>query len=77
VNGGAAPAEVKLDFAGAKSSASKAAVITLTGGLKDENSFAEPEKISPVESKIKINSPQFNYTFPANSLTVLRIKTSN
>lgn len=77
VNGGAAPAEVKLDFAGVKGAASKATVFTLTGGLKAENSFAEPRKISPVESKIKINSPQFTYTFPADSLTVLRLKLTN
>jgi alpha-L-arabinofuranosidase len=78
VNGAAAPAEVKLDLAGARKVAAKAVAFTLAGGSsQDENSFAEPRKVSPQESKIKISSPQLSYTFPANSLTVLRLKITN
>ena len=77
VNGAEAPAEVKVDLAGARKVAAKAVAFTLAGGSQqDENSFAEPRKVSPQESKIKISSPQFSYTFPANSLTVLRLKIS-
>jgi hypothetical protein len=34
-----------------------------------------PEKLSPVTSKFDNAGVNFNYTFPASSLSVLRIKT--
>jgi alpha-N-arabinofuranosidase len=78
VNGGSSPADVKLDLVGAKPVASEVAVFTLTSGnVQDENSFTEPKKVFPKESKLNISAPQFNYTFPANSLTVLRLKLTN
>jgi len=78
VNGGGTPAAVHLDLAGAKSFASDAMVFTLAAGkVTDENSFASPRSIFPQESKLKITSPLFNYTFPAYSLTVLRITLKN
>jgi alpha-L-arabinofuranosidase len=78
VNGGKTLAEVTLDFSGAKGMASEASVFTLTSGSgKDENSFTEPQKVFPKETKLKINAPQFSYRFPANSLTVLRLKITN
>jgi alpha-N-arabinofuranosidase len=78
VNGGKSAMSAKVNLAGIKSVVSLATVFTLaSAGQRDENSFAEPKKISPKETQLKIKSPQFEYTFPANSLTVLRIKTSN
>jgi alpha-L-arabinofuranosidase len=78
VNGDGAPAETKLDFIGAKAAAPEATIFTLTSAsVQDENSFAKPQKVSPQESKLTITSPQFSYTFPANSLTVLRLKLTN
>ncbi len=78
VNGDGSPVEAKLDFAGAQTAASEASVVTLAGtDGKDENSFTDPQKISPQESKLTVSSPQFSYTFPANSLTVLRLKLTN
>jgi alpha-L-arabinofuranosidase len=74
VNGGKLPVEVNLDFAGAKKVASQATVFTLTGGLKDENNFENPQKVFPQQSKLNISAPQFSHTFPADSLTVLRLK---
>jgi hypothetical protein len=35
------------------------------------NSFGEPERIAPVESKFKADGPKFEYRFPALSVTVL------
>ena len=35
------------------------------------NSFADPERIALVESKFKAAGPEFNYRFPALSLTLL------
>jgi len=78
VNGDGSPAEVKLDFAGAPAAASSATVFTLAGpDGKGENSFAAPQNIAPQESPLAVPSPQFSYTFPANSLTVLRLKLAN
>jgi len=78
VNGANAPAEVKLDFTGAQKIAPSAAVFTLAGGSgSDENTFADPKQVVPQESKLEITAPQFSHAFPANSLTVMRLKTTN
>ena len=42
--------------------------------LNAVNSMDEPGTISPVESKFENAAADFTYTFPARSLTVLRIK---
>ncbi len=49
--------------------------IMLAGDLDGVNSMAEPEKISPVEWTIKNAATDFLYTFPAHSLTLLRLGT--
>jgi alpha-L-arabinofuranosidase len=69
VNGDNAPAEMKLNLSG------NAKLIVLTSADRAaENSFAEPEKVSPKESAVKLvgDTP---LTLPANSLTVLRVAT--
>jgi alpha-N-arabinofuranosidase len=78
VNGGNASVTVKLDLAGVKRTSPSAKAFTLTNSSQQaENSFAEPRKIFPQETKIKISAPQFDYSFAANSLTVLRLKIKN
>lgn len=58
----------------AKNINSSAKVITLTSDSRlDENSFDNPTKIVPVESTAEV-ADSFSYTFPAYSLTFLRIK---
>jgi alpha-N-arabinofuranosidase len=75
VNGGGTPANLRLDFAGADRIGSHASVFTLTSGsLLDENSFAQPRKVAPQEAKWRVPGPQFIYPFPANSLTVMRLR---
>lgn len=67
VNGDDAPAQVMLNLSGS------AKIIVLTGNNRtDENSFAEPQKVFPKESTIKLSTDK-PVTLPANSLTVLRI----
>ena len=39
------------------------------------NNFDDPERIVPVESKLKVSSGRFDYRFPPLSLTVLKWKT--
>jgi alpha-N-arabinofuranosidase len=77
VNGANSPAEIKLDFNGAKKIASTATLFTLSGNLQDENSFTQPEKIAPKETSMTISAPPSVCTFPANSLTVMRLKITN
>ena len=52
-------------------------VITLkASSLKDENDKQHPTRISPVESTFSSFAEEFDYEFPANSLTIFRIKAS-
>lgn len=52
-------------------------VITLKANkLTDENDKANPTRISPVEASYNGFAEEFEYEFPANSLTIFRIKTS-
>ena len=74
VNAGSYAAKVKLEFAGAKKIAAPIAVSTLAGMPGDENSFSDPVQIVPQKTALKRSSPRFDYSFPANSLTVLRLK---
>jgi alpha-L-arabinofuranosidase len=49
-------------------------VVTLKAdSLKEENSFEEPFKISPVTTKYDAFSNEFDYEFEPCSLTILRI----
>ena len=74
VNGNNAPANVEMEFSGAKSLGPRAKISTLTSGSGlDENSFAAPTKIAPQESHLPVAAAKFSYAFPANSLTVLRL----
>ncbi|MBK7709682.1 MAG: hypothetical protein IPJ37_00955 [Bacteroidales bacterium] len=45
---------------------------TLTGILEAENSLANPTSIVPSEGTFKAGN-SFNYTFPANSISILRV----
>jgi alpha-L-arabinofuranosidase len=45
---------------------------TLMGALGDENSLANPTKIIPVAGRFTAGT-SFKYSFPAYSVTVLRI----
>lgn len=49
-------------------------VLTSASG-DDENSLEEPFKVAPKPIIIRNAAPSFRHTFPANSLTILRLKT--
>jgi alpha-N-arabinofuranosidase len=69
----AVPMEVELSGAGKVSG--EARVLVLAGdSLSDVNSFTEPRKLSPKASSLKVGTAKFAYSFPARSLTVLRLK---
>ncbi|MEN9907809.1 MAG: hypothetical protein RLZZ540_950 [Bacteroidota bacterium] len=65
---------VEVDLNGDKL-ASKGTLVTLvSANLDDENSFANPKKISPTEKKFKLNGKKAQLTLPAYSVTVLKVK---
>ena len=74
VNANAGPLETQVDLSGAKNlgSTATATVLTSESGT-DENSLAEPVKVSPKTETLKIGGNKFTRTFPGNSFTVLRI----
>jgi alpha-L-arabinofuranosidase len=75
VNPGADAEAVDIKLDGPSQVASEDEVITLAGdSLGAVNSMADLQKIAPVESKFENAAANFTYTFPARSMTVLRIK---
>ena len=40
----------------------------------DENSLEQPTKVAPKTQSLEIPGPAFSHTFPANSVSVLRVK---
>jgi alpha-N-arabinofuranosidase len=76
VNPQAVAQSVDFSIEGAKTVQPNGSVVQLTGGsLKDMNTLAEPKKVSPREMEISGLSPKFTMSFPALSVTVVKIKT--
>lgn len=74
VNTSATAQEVNVVLKGTKL-ASKGTITTLTSpNLQDENSFANPKKISPTEAAFKLKNNKAQTSLPAYSVTVLKIK---
>jgi alpha-L-arabinofuranosidase len=74
VNPHAEPARVTLNLAGAKVPAQKARRVMLSGRPDDVNTMEEPLKVAPKEDTVEIAGAVSQVTLPANSLTILRIK---
>lgn len=75
VNATATPAEVAIKLPGGSQIAKRATCTVLTSAsLTDENSLAEPKKVSPVTTTLSGIATEFRHSFKAHSLTVLRIK---
>ena len=74
VNPGAVAEAVEIKLGGLSWVGSEGKAFTLSGKLNDVNSMDEPARISPVESKLENAGENFKYTFPARSMTVLRIR---
>ncbi len=66
--------EASIDLKGSKLQ-TKGTLITLTSAnVNDENSFAEPKKISPTEKEYKLNGAKAQLNLPAYSVSVLKLK---
>ena len=68
------PTEINLRGA-AKVAATAKAIVLASASPLDENSATEPRKVAPVTRMIQLAGPVFQHQFPANSVTILRIKT--
>ncbi|RKS99594.1 alpha-L-arabinofuranosidase C-terminal domain-containing protein [Flavobacterium sp. 123] len=74
VNTSATAKDVSIDFKASKL-ASKGTLTTLTSAnLEDENSFANPKKISPSEREFKLKGDKAQTSLPAYSVSVLKLK---
>jgi alpha-L-arabinofuranosidase len=78
---------VKVVNVGAQAMPTRVDIRGLTGAVKSatatvlasddpfvENSLAEPTKIVPATAPLAVTSGSFEHTFPANSVTVLRLE---
>jgi len=68
----AQPFDITLNGAG--SVGQRAAVTQLSGGPDDINTISAPEKIKPVTVQIGNAGRDFSYTFPAFSISIIRLK---
>ena len=76
VNASAGPLETEVDLSGAKNLTGQgtATVLTSASGA-DENSLAEPTKVSPKTEALRFSGTTIKRSFPGNSFTVLRLQT--
>lgn len=75
VNAAATPTETMINLNGAGKLAPSAAAVVLTSeNPKDENTLAEPTKVSPRDLTLPVRAAKINHAFPGNSLTVIRVK---
>jgi alpha-L-arabinofuranosidase len=75
VNAAREATDVELALDGTKQIAGEARATVLTSAnATDENSIDEPERVSPKTATVKVSAGVIQHTFPANSFTVLRVK---
>jgi alpha-L-arabinofuranosidase len=77
VNDGGAAATTDVALTGVPGGASGGTATVLAGNPSAMNSLATPKAVSPTVKTLGNLGPGFRYTFPANSLTVLDLHTSD
>jgi alpha-N-arabinofuranosidase len=75
VNPQPTPQTVSIDLKGVRSVAANATEILLAADPKETNVLEEGQKVAPQTRRISGIKPVFTHTFPANSITVLRLET--
>ncbi len=50
------------------------AIVLTSENATDENTLENPTKVAPAVKTVNLSGPSFTYSFPGNSLTILRIK---
>jgi alpha-L-arabinofuranosidase len=77
VNVSASPHDTQIDLRGAGPAVKSATATVLTSAdPADENTLEQPEKVAPVTRAVDVKAAKFRYTFPAHSVTVLRLRTA-
>jgi alpha-L-arabinofuranosidase len=78
VNASVQPQEVAVEMKGLTPEGvlQGTALVLTSDTARDENSFAAPAKVAPRESRVQGRASDFRHTFPAHSVTVLRLKAS-
>jgi len=74
VNVSATEQETDLHLEGARVRRSATGIVLASDTPEDENTLEQPTKVKPVTFKLDNVSAAFRHTFPANSVTVLRLK---
>lgn len=75
VNASQQPSDAILELKGATLPKGEARATVLTSDSpNDENSFEAPARVSPREEAIPVSGPKFQHIYPANSVTVLRLR---
>jgi alpha-L-arabinofuranosidase len=78
VNDGGTPAATEISLAGLGAGAGGGSATVLTGKPGEHNSLGDPQRVAPQRSSLPASlGTEFSYTFPANSLTVLDLRTSS
>ena len=73
VNAAAQPLATAVDLTGAKLTGQGTATVLTSGNPTDENSLANPMKVSPKEEPVSFSGATLTRSFPGNSFTVLRL----
>jgi alpha-L-arabinofuranosidase len=68
------PQEAEIRLNGCTSIRSGTAIVLASESPEDENTLEEPFKVSPKVSKLAASGTTLRHTFPANSVTVLRLQ---
>ncbi len=66
--------ETLLKFQGADIARKAEAIVLASEKPEDENTLSNPRKVSPITTTITQIDGQFRHVFPANSVTILRLK---
>jgi alpha-L-arabinofuranosidase len=75
VNPSSRPVETAVALNGVGRVDPNASAIVLTADTPDaENSLAQPERVTPTRSTLRVSGPEFTHRFPAHSLTILRLR---
>jgi alpha-L-arabinofuranosidase len=67
--------QVEINLEGGKSIAKEGTAVVLSGEPSDVNTVSTPKKVAPRTVSITNAAPRFVYDSPANSVSVLKLKT--
>jgi alpha-L-arabinofuranosidase len=67
--------DIRIDGAAVANGPAAHAVTLTSPGAMDENSLDEPTKVSPKPVNVTVDDGRIRHEFPANSFTVIRMKT--